>query len=319
VTDSPLAYKWVAAPDNWPRNGTAIKATTIHMAEGGGTVSWLTRNDGNSSHYVVEYDGRVVQMVLEARAAGSINPAQVRTTDDAPYTYGGESIRYGVTAAKKVTGTHWSNPNACVIAIEVEGFAANGPNPDQRDALKRLVADIRRRRGPLGVLGHRDWQDYKACPGHKVPWIDYGGHGSMQSATPAPEDPVGLHLKLLGTVDDTPLDAFRKAKISGTGHSIFNVATAGRVTVADGLDLEVVQRADLVGTLPSWAQGDPKGVAFNYGGEQHFAVIRDISSSPLPVPVVDCTPAANTAYDEGVHAALTASTNGITSLPRRSS
>jgi hypothetical protein len=177
------AYPFVAAPDNWPRGGVPILAIAIHMAEGGGTVSWLTRNDGNSSHYVVERIGRVVQMVREDRAAGSINPTLVRLDDDAPFTFLGETIRYGVTANKAALGEHWRNPNAAVIAIEVEGYAVDGPNPAQRTSLVALVADIRTRHPRVAVLGHRDWQSYKACPGRKIPWVDYGGHG--KAGTPA--------------------------------------------------------------------------------------------------------------------------------------
>lgn len=175
TTDSPVAVGYVGAPDHWTRNGADPRAIVVHMAEGGGTVSWLTRNDGNSSHYVVEYSGRVVQMVRESEAAGSMNPKTTRTGDDAPYGYGGIVIVYGRTALNAAGIS--ADPNRYAIAIEVEGFAAAGPNELQTGALTRLVADIRRRHGPLHVLGHRDQQDYKPCPGHKMPWHLFGGHG----------------------------------------------------------------------------------------------------------------------------------------------
>jgi hypothetical protein len=182
MTYSSLATRFVAAPDNWPRNGAPIRGIFIHHAEGGGTVSWLTRNDGNSSHYVVEYDGDIVAMVHEERAAGSMNPKLTRTSDDAPYTYLGSTCRYGRTALNRVMGAFATNPNAAAIAIEVEGFAAVGPNARQRASLARLVLDIRKRHGPLACLGHRDQQSYKACPGHHIPWVDYGGHGVRSEA-----------------------------------------------------------------------------------------------------------------------------------------
>jgi hypothetical protein len=190
-----VAYPFVAAPDNWPRGGVPVKAIVIHHAEGGGTVSWLTRDDGNSSHYVVEYTGRVVQMVLEDRAAGSINPTLVRTDDDPPFIFEGESVTYGVTANKAALGDDWHNPNAAVIAIEVEGFAKDGPNANQRTALRSLVVDIRSRHPGVAALGHRDFQSYKACPGRKVPWLDYGGHGLFQ------EEPVTMQKFKLGLSD----------------------------------------------------------------------------------------------------------------------
>lgn len=183
ATDYAGATRFVAA-ESWSRGTVPIRGITIHMAEGGGTVSWLTRVDGNSSHYVVEYDGDVVQMVRESQAAGSMNPKLTRTTDDPAYTsFQGESVKMGRTALNYILGGYATNPNAAVIAIEVEGFAAQGPNTAQRKALVRLIRDIRSRRGALGVLGHRDQQSYKACPGKKIPWKDYGGHAKKTLTT----------------------------------------------------------------------------------------------------------------------------------------
>lgn len=201
--DSPLAAVFVAAPDHWSRNGSLIRAVVCHMAEGAGTVPWLTRDDGNSSHYVIELSGRIVQMVAEARAAGSLNPTLTRTTNDAAFTFEGESVRYGVSVLRASLGTAGvADPNRCVIAIETEGFAkpltatqksrfpkanpAGGPNAAQRKALKALINDIRRRHGALPVIGHRDQQSYKACPGHAFPWKDYGGHGVRQGYVAPP-------------------------------------------------------------------------------------------------------------------------------------
>ena len=202
--DSPLAARVVetASNERGPRPGglADIRAIVIHMAEGGGTVSWLTRADGNSSHYVVEYDGEIVQMVREAHWAGSLNPRALRTTDDAYFEYLGLRQRYGKSEAVRALGglTYYNDPNRFVIAIEVEGFAATGPNAKQRESLKRLAADIRRRRAkPFPVVCHRDFQSYKACPGRRIPWGDYGGHAVKATAplpapTPAPEVPMAI-------------------------------------------------------------------------------------------------------------------------------
>jgi len=223
MTDSPLATKFVAAPDNWSRFAAAIKGIVVHMAEGGGTVSWLTRNDGNSSHYVVEYSGAIVQMVLEARAAGSLKGTALRTTNDPPYTYLGESIVYGRTTAIGAIGsTAYADPNRYVIAIEVEGFAATGPNPAQRASLQRLINDIRRRHGVLPTLGHRDFQSYKPCPGHRIPWVDYGGHarkvGSV--ATPPPIVAGGTAMAIQGsTVPEVPTRLFLRDDPAKAGRS----------------------------------------------------------------------------------------------------
>lgn len=215
--DSKLAYRIVptASSEAGPRPGGLrdIRGVVIHMAEGGGTVSWLTRPDGNSSHYVVDYSGRITQMVRESWWAGSINPRKLRTTNDAAFTFEGERIRYGWTAAERALGAAARDPNRYVIAIETEGFAGKapvkgrpgydaranpdgGPNDRQRDALRALVADIRHRRGALPALGHRDFQSYKACPGKRIPWRDYGGHAVSTTGPALPdtgtEDPTTM-------------------------------------------------------------------------------------------------------------------------------
>lgn len=184
MTYSQLAYKWLPA-ENWPRpSGAGVRAIAIHHAEGGGTAGWLTRADGNSSHYVVEYTGKIVAQVHEQRAAGSMKASLTRTNDDAPFEFLGERIVYGRTALNKALGSFATNPNAAVIAIEVEGFAKDGPNPAQRAALAKLVADIRTRYNAIPCIGHRDQQNYKACPGKRIPWADYGGHAVRTNEVP---------------------------------------------------------------------------------------------------------------------------------------
>ncbi|MCC6311341.1 MAG: N-acetylmuramoyl-L-alanine amidase [Trueperaceae bacterium] len=193
TADSPLATKVVESPSSevGRRFGgiSDIKGIAIHMAEGGGTVSWLKRLDGNSSHYVVEYGSRIVQMVRERDWAGSINPRNIRMTTDEPFTFMGESVVYGRRSAVNAIGkVAADNPNRYLIAIETEGFAVVGPNAAQRVALRKLVADIRKRYGPLPVLGHRDFQDWKRCPGRKIPWADYGGHANRKPVVPSLPD-----------------------------------------------------------------------------------------------------------------------------------
>jgi hypothetical protein len=266
-----MTYPYVqAAFDYGARKGPAL-AFVVHMAEGAGTVGYLSRDParGVSVHYVIETSGRIVQMLHEDRASGSINPNDLRTTNDADGFF-------GVKAAHAVLGSWASNPNAAVISLEIEGYASQGPNKAQHDALVRLVTDVRSRHPKIGLLGHRDFADYKACPGRRIDWASIGGHGP-HIATPSTEDPVGLSIELLGTKDATPLDAFLTAKVKGADHVIFNVATGASTKVADGLDLGVVQRARLVGTLPGWADGNPAVVAFNYAtAGLHIAVIRDV-------------------------------------------
>jgi N-acetylmuramoyl-L-alanine amidase-like protein len=167
-----MAYPFVQARyDYGPRNAL-VHGFVVHMAEGGGTVGFLAGNParGVSVHYVIESSGRIVQMLREDHASGSINPAEIRETDDADGFY-------GRTAAVSVLGSWADDPNVVVISVEIEGFAANGPNAAQHGSLRTLVADVRTRYPGIGLLGHRDFADYKACPGKLIHWEDLGGHG----------------------------------------------------------------------------------------------------------------------------------------------
>lgn len=172
-----MSYPFVQAfHDLGPAKGPRL-GFLVHMAEGGGTVSYLSHENPNgvSVHFVVEYSGRVVQMLREDHMHSSIRTSDIRHTDDADGFY-------GRTAAVAVLGS-WADimttlgPNHATIGIEVEGFAADGPNPAQAAAIADLRADLASRHDFAGNLGHRDFADYKACPGKLVSWSDFGGHG----------------------------------------------------------------------------------------------------------------------------------------------
>lgn len=165
------SYPFVQAYHDYGRRRGPVLAFVVHMAEGGGTVGYLSRDAsrGVSVHYVIEYSGRIVQMLREDHASGSIDPTKLRTTNGpAPY---------GATVRRSVMRGWDSDPNSAVISLEIEGFAKDGPNAKQLIALGRLVADVRSRYPGIGLLGHRDFADYKACPGAKIPWAQLGGHG----------------------------------------------------------------------------------------------------------------------------------------------
>jgi hypothetical protein len=171
------------------------------MAEGGGTVGFLSRPNthGVSVHFVIERSGRIVQMLNLSHMHTSIRITQpggahaIRHTDD-------EDGVYGQTAAVGVMGA-WadvhasSGPNHASIAVECEGFAAEGPNSDQAAALGRLWADLKTRYPGIRSLGHRDFNSYKACPGKKVPWNLIGGHGTVSAGD---DDMPGLKVTLIG-------------------------------------------------------------------------------------------------------------------------
>ena len=174
-----MTYPYVqAANDYGPRKGP-VRAFLVHMAEGGGTVGFLSRHNprGVSVHYVIEYSGRIVQMLAESHASGSLNPNNIRT-DDGPEPY-------GASVAKAVMGSWWHDPNSAVISVELEGFEQKGPNIDQRNSLASLVADVRSRYPQMGLLGHRDFTNEKQCPGPYIPWPKLGGHGPYHPV-PAP-------------------------------------------------------------------------------------------------------------------------------------
>jgi hypothetical protein len=174
-----MGYRYVQAEyDYGPRRGAPVLAFVIHMAEGGGTVGYLAKPNPNkvSVHYVVERSGRVVQMLGEDRVSGSINPRDIRTSNG-PHPYGAETRRL-------VMGAWDADPNRAIITVEVEGYARAGPDPIQATALRKLVEDVRSRFPRIGLLGHRDFADYKACPGAHIAWADLGGHGPWEADMP---------------------------------------------------------------------------------------------------------------------------------------
>lgn len=173
-------------------------ALVIHMAEGGNTVAYLARANPNgvSVHYVIERSGRTVQMLTHDRMHTSIRVSSIRTTDD-PDGF------YGATAARAVMG-RWADtreslgPNHASIAVEVEGFADEGPNPRQDDALGQLWRELTAEYPDIRALGHRDFANYKVCPGREVDWSVVGGHGAeVEIPEPPPTPP---------TVRDDPMD-----------------------------------------------------------------------------------------------------------------
>jgi len=168
-------------------------AFVVHMAEGGGTVGYLSRANTNhvSVHFVIERSGRTVQMLPLGEISGSINPGKLRADNDPPFTgYNDERVTYGRGPRLQVLGVTWDrNPNHAIITVEVEGFARNGPNADQRVALVKLYRYLVTKLPTIrGVLGHRDFQNYKACPGKLILWRNMslvtggGRHGLMTTA-----------------------------------------------------------------------------------------------------------------------------------------
>lgn len=195
-----MAYQYVPARfDVYGPRAAPARALVVHMAEGGGTVGYLSRTPQPgtpqalrrvSVHYVIEYNGEVVQMLRLDRISGSINPRILRSSNDAPFIgYNGESIIFGISARKLVLGAYDRDPNRAIITVEVEGYAHRGPNKAQRISLVNLYRRVTSELPSIrGLLGHRDFTTVKMCPGRLIPWANMamvtggGRHGLMTSA-----------------------------------------------------------------------------------------------------------------------------------------
>ena len=248
-----MAYLFVQAKYDYGVRTAPVRAFLVHMAEGGGTVGYLAGAParGVSIHYVIEYSGRIVQMLREDHASGSVDPTQIRTTDDLDHFY-------GVTAAKAVMGAYWSDPNTAVISLEIEGFAAVGPKPVQATALLALVGDVRNRHPDIGLLGHRDFASYKACPGKLIDWPALGGHGKAVDMIPAP------------ITDET--EKLVTTKAASTWYDL-----DGKTVISTG--------HSALGPRPSpYGVGTMRAI-FVPG---RIVLVNPATVAPVPPPVVDC-------------------------------
>lgn len=168
--------------DFGPRSLSDILGLNWHMAESapGGCVScYLAGNParGVSANFVVEDTGEIVQCLGTDRIPGTVNPNDIRTTDDADGFY-------GISTAKAVLGEKWFSPNRYQITVEVGGKASVGPNAEQAASILELrdwcyATHVNLR----GQTGHRDFTSRKACPGKlgifRVPWPELH-HGLWQ-------------------------------------------------------------------------------------------------------------------------------------------
>lgn len=111
---------------------------------------------------------------------------------------------------------------------------------------------------------------------------------------------MGLALHLDATADTNPLDAFGTAKIKGTAHAVIRVSDRAYRGVADGLDLGIVQKGQLVTPLDNLAGNRRSVVAFNNMGETYVALLSDVTFTPLPVPP-DLTPYSKADVNAAVH------------------
>jgi hypothetical protein len=270
---------------------TEYRALVIHHAEGGGTVKYLSTvaRDVSASH-VIEYSGRIVQMVKDGDAS------HCQHVSPEPYTSENFGIYSSLTGRAVLGAEGWADVNRYVFAVEIEGFRAAGPNAAQKLALQALVADLRGRFPSMrGLLGHRDVQD-KSCPGALIPWAEIGGHGMFEEAEVTPTTIVVQRWTANGTngaLRTAPDRSLVPSKIPG-GTEILSY---GEWLAPDGNNW---RRAE-------WPIGSRTEVWFLRSGPNLAKDHDFIAGAMVPVPgapPIDCTPLVNAARQEGVTAGL---------------
>lgn len=177
-----LPIKYPARWDYGSRVGYPTLGVIFHMAEGTNVASYLMNETraGVSVHYTIEQatsrfaDGEICRILPESRISGSINPNLIRRTND-------KGGFYGVSHNRHALGGYWTNPNVATITVEVAGRALEGPTPKQVESMVALFEDIERRYDRVIPLAHRDFADYKRCPGKtagiREAFKAMGGHG----------------------------------------------------------------------------------------------------------------------------------------------
>lgn len=207
-----LPYRYVHATHDFGKSSKQKQGIVFHMAEGCNTVGYLS--GGNvlrnvSSNFVVECDGEIVQMLPIQNTSGSINPRDVRRDNDEDGFWGRKFTRYYNDDI--LTGA----ANQRTISVECDGKARAkwtccgktfppGLNPKQVDALVSLIKALRAKLPQeLGVNGHRDFADYKACPGKAdgtEAVLAAVGHGAEQAQPEPPPDPDPTVEELKATI-----------------------------------------------------------------------------------------------------------------------
>lgn len=184
-----LRYRFVGATHDFGRSPVPKQGIVFHMAEGNRVVEYLSgagvlRNV--SATFAITTEGEVVQMLPLDHTSGSLNPRDVRRSTDKDGFWGRRWTRF--YDPDILTG----KANQRTISIECAGFASAGPNRDQVRATVQLVATLRDHfKRPLGFGGHRDFADYKLCPGRSAGVKDIliaVGHGP-EGQEPKPEKP----------------------------------------------------------------------------------------------------------------------------------
>lgn len=183
-----LPYRYVQATHDFGESPVPKQGIVFHMAEGNRVVEYLAGDNvvrRVSATFCITTEGEVVQMLPLDHTSGSLNPRDVRTSNDPDGFWGRRFTRF--YDPDILTG----RANQRTISIECAGFAAQGPNAKQVQATIDLVATLRARyKRPIGFGGHRDFADYKQCPGKSKgvrAILDAVGHGREDVVVDPPE------------------------------------------------------------------------------------------------------------------------------------
>jgi N-acetylmuramoyl-L-alanine amidase len=175
---SPLATLWCPSPNHEPRVGgrkpdmLILHYTGMESAEA--ALDWLTRDESKvSSHYLIDEDGRIAQLVPESMRAW----------------HAGQSLWAGET-----------DLNSCSIGIEIHNPGHEFDYPDfpdtQMRAVEALCLDVLGRHAirPERVLAHSDIAPgRKRDPGEKFDWARLARAGIGIYVVPVPlGDDLGM-------------------------------------------------------------------------------------------------------------------------------
>jgi hypothetical protein len=206
-------------------------ALMYHMAEGANTVNFLSlpitkkRNPRKVSvHGVIQKDGTFVQMLDYSHMHTSLNP-KVKSTNKKFFGVNHLNAVLGKFAA--VATKPNLGPNHATLAVEIEGFAAAGPNPAQVKTAIAWGLEMRERFPTIrGALGHADQTNTKKCPGTTPAMQEIfegvGGHGLW-------EGPM-LAFKILENEEGAGC-----VTVKGDGHSAIVLATGKLFGLANGI------------------------------------------------------------------------------------
>jgi hypothetical protein len=121
----------------------------------------------------------------------------------------------------------------------------------------------------MPCLGHRDFQNYKACPGKLIPWKDYGGH-AVAGGT---EDMPGVRWQY----EDTAKAGW--VTIVGDDHSYLNLSTGELHPIAANTRKRAFGIASLVDRGIS-GPADPRKNGYIINKEAAFVITDDAAFQP---------------------------------------